>query len=125
MWSRRYPTRQMSLVQKQTQQVLPECLSCVCSAELQVLRGPRGTPEGQRRVHDGGYASTEAGLCAGTWEGNERVHWGRPAANSDSVSAERGLQGVRVQAGYAARDSEVHLGREVERTNLAEDSGGR
>ena len=63
MWSRRYPTRQMSLVQKQTQQVLPECLSCVCSAELQVLRGPRGTPEGQRRVHGGGMRAQRQ-VCA-------------------------------------------------------------
>lgn len=85
--------------------------------------GPAGPP-GDRDGPWWGYGSTEAGLCAGTWEGNERVHWGRSAANSDSMTAERGLQGVRVQAGYTAIDSEVHLGREVERTNLAEDSGG-
>lgn len=63
MCSRHYPTGQTSLVQKQTQQMFPECLTFVYSAGLQVLRGPHRTPEGQRRVHGGGMRAQRQ-VCA-------------------------------------------------------------
>ena len=58
--------------------------------------------------------SSKVGLCAGIWEGSAHVHWGTSDIISASVTAEQGLQGVWVQAGYRSMDGKVHSGWEDE-----------
>ena len=82
------------------------CLLCQAAGSPRALQDPRRTESCPWWRH-GEHSS---GLCAGTWEGNAHVHWGRSDVISDSVTTERGLQCVRVQAGCRSMDGEVHSG---------------
>lgn len=72
-------------------------------------KGPAGPPK-DRVVSMVEAWRAEFGAVRGTWEGNAHVHWGRSDVIIDSVTAERGLQGVQVQAGCRSMDGEVHSG---------------
>lgn len=82
------------------------CLLCQAAGSPRAPQDPRRTESCPWWRH----GEQSLGLCAGTWEGNAHILCGRSDVISDSVTAERGLQGVWVQAGCRSMDGEVHSG---------------